>query len=654
MIRIGIDYYPEHWDPSLWEPDLDEMARMGVHTVRVGEFAWSRMEPKEGVYDFSLFDRVIAGAKERGLKVILGTPTNCPPMWLYEKYPDTVQWEQDGTRSNLGIRGHRCMQSRTFRRFAERIIRGMAGRYVGKPEIFAWQLDNEIEINHCTCPACTEKFRGWLKKKHGSLEALNRAWRTDVWSGEFSSWEQVTPLLMKQNYKREWYNPAWLLDYERFSAAATADYIRFQAELIREYDPQAVITTNSCFTNGMPDFHQAFRSLSVAGYDNYPPLVIPEDGEELYSNAFGLDFIRGIKQKNFWVMEQLGGHMGCWAPMSRTLEPGMLEGYALQAVAHGADLLSFFRWRTSLGGAEMFCHGLLDHSGKPNRRMAELCGLMERLRGLPELSETEVKSRVAILYGADQEFALRNQRQAVNVDYWTQLKLFHSACMGLGVNVDVIEETADLSGYQVVIAPTQFVVDRTVAEHLERFAEGGGTVVLTNRSGVQDKNGNCITGEYLPTVFGKLCGCHVAEYDPIGTARQRIQLKRGDTYEITGWCDLLEADTAEVCATYKGRFYSGTPAITKNRYGKGKAYYIGTVGEKALYRAVLLQVFAEQKIPVMELLPQGMEVCSRKNETEEFRFFFNNSMDTLVFPMDGEKVVMRHLEMKIQKNGSWV
>ena len=185
MIETGIDYYPEHWDPDMWEPDLTRMAEMGIQTVRMGEFAWSRLEPEEGHFDFAWMDEVIALIREKGMRVILGTPTNCPPLWMYEKYPDTIQWEQDGTRSNLGIRGHRCMQSQTFRSFAERIIRELAGRYAGRPEVAGWQLDNEIESNHCTCPACTEKFRGWLKGKYKSLSELNKAWGTDVWSGEY-------------------------------------------------------------------------------------------------------------------------------------------------------------------------------------------------------------------------------------------------------------------------------------------------------------------------------------------------------------------------------------------------------------------------------------------------------------------------------------
>lgn len=647
MIQIGIDYYPEHWNRALWEEDASRMEQLGVHVVRLAEFSWSRLEPSEGQFDFAWLDEAIAVLSRHGMKVILGTPTNCAPLWLYHNYPDTVQWERTGRPTSLGIRGHRCMMSGTFRKYAGRIVEQLARRYAGRPEVAAWQLDNELESNHCTCPTCTKGFQDYLKNKYGTLKRLNQAWGSQVWSGEVSQWEQITPLL-GPGCETDWYNPAWFLDYERYGATCTADYVNFQSRIIRSYDPQAVITTNSCFCANLPDFHQEFAGLDVAAYDNYPPIRIPEDPKAFYSNAFALDFIRGFKRKNFWILEQLGGHMGCWAPISPTLEPGMLEGYALQAVAHGADLLSFFRWRTACTGAEMFCHGLLDHSNADNRRLAELNSLCRRLEKLPRLNETTVHSQVAMLYSADQEFSLKNQRQSQGFAYWTQLRLFHGACMDLGVNVDVIHERAPLDGYRVVLVPTHFITDPQVVVRLEQFTQAGGTVVITNRSGVKDKNGNCILGQHLPTLLRSLCGCYVEEYDPIGEATQRLTTVRGGSYEITSWCDLLTPETAQVWARYAGRFYAGTAAITKNTFGQGKAYYVGTVGEKALYRTLLLEVFQEQAVPVIEALPQGVEVTTRTGPGGSYRFFFNNTLQSQHFQLDGEQVTLQPLEVKIQ------
>ena len=652
MIKIGIDYYPEHWDRSMWDADCAAMAKLGTHAVRIAEFAWSRMEPTEGNFDFSWLDDAIDTIARHGMKVILCTPTNCGPLWLYNDYPETTQWDRDGQPTHLGIRGSRCVHSPVYRKYAGRIIDQLAKRYAGRPEIFAWQLDNELESNHCKCPACTQGFRDYLKEKYGTVQAMNKAWGNDVWSGEFSDFSQVR-ISIGQTYRDRWLNPAYMLDYERYAAASLTDYVRFQCDIIRKYDQNAIITTNSCFCGNLPDFHQEFGPLDVAAYDNYPPCVLPNDPESFYSNAFALDFIRSFKQKNFWILEQLGGPIGCWGPVAPAMEPGMLEGYAMQAVAHGADLISFFRWRTSKSGAEMFCHGILDHDNHPNRRLRELEGFCDRLRTLPELSETTLPSKVAMLYSAEQEYSFKYETQSEGYAYWTQLRLFHEACMNLGVNVDILPEGADLSGYSVILAPTHYVVDPAVVSQLEEAARRGAAVVLTNRSGVKDKTGNCIVGQQLPTVFAGLCGCHVTEYDAIGYRKQTLTTEDGENYTITSWCDLLEADTAQVWACYRGRYYDGTPAVTRNAWGDGCAWYVGTVGEKALYRRLLAEIFREQGVGILTL-PVGVESTVRSGAEGTWRFFFNNTMEEKAFELEGETVTLAPLEVKIRTDkGQW-
>ncbi len=654
MIQVGMAYYPEHWDRSLWEKDASRMAKLGVHAVRLAEFAWSRMEPEEGRFDFGWLDDAIDVIARHGMRVILSTPTNSGPMWLYTDHPETVQWGRDGRPTDLGIRGHRCIQSPVFRRYAGRIVEEMAQRYAGRPEILAWQIDNELESNHCTCPSCREAFRRWLREKYGTVEALNKAWGSEVWSGEISSWEQIQPLLAP-DCMPDWHNPAFMLDYERFGAWSLADFIQRQRDIIKDHDPDAIVTTNSWFCANMPDFYQEFASLDVAAYDNYPPMDLPEDGETLYSNAFGLDLVRSFKRKNFWILEQLGGAGGCWSPMGPAPWPGMIEGYALQAVAHGADLVSFFRWRSSCSGAEMLGHGVLDHDDRDNRRLAEIGRFCRRLEAMPELDRTGLHSDVAMLYGPDQEFVLKNQRQSRNFAYWTQLRLFHDACMGLGVNLDVAPESAALEGYKVVLVPTHYVTDPALAARLEAFAAGGGTVVVTNRSGVKDKHNNCIFGEALPTVFRRLCGCRVEEYDAIGDDRRHIAAVNGGSFAVTGWCDLLEPEGAQVWARYTEKFYAGTAAITKNAFGAGWAYYVGAVGERALYRSLLLEIFRAQDIPVLTALPQGVEVTTRSGEGGTYRFFFNDTLHGKTFPVDGQMVSLRPMEMKIQgEGGEWL
>ncbi|MCH4206688.1 MAG: beta-galactosidase [Solobacterium sp.] len=654
MIITGVDYYPEQWDRSMWEDDIRRMSDLGIRTVRIGEFAWCRLEPEEGQFEFGWLDDAIELIERYGMKVILGTPTNCPPLWMFQNYPDTLQCDRDGTRTKTGIRGHRCMNSPTFRKYAGRIVALMAERYADNG-IYAWQIDNELESNHCTCEYCAASFRKWLQDKYGTLDHLNRAWGNVVWSGEVSDWNQINAFMTAAVNRADWFNPGYMLDYERFCAASTTDYVHFQCDIIRKYIPSAVITTNSCFGSNLPDFHQEFEPLDVASYDNYPPAVIPANPEKFYSNAFALDFVRGFKQKNFWVLEQLGGPMGCWSPITPQLEPGMLEGYAMQAVAHGADLLSFFRWRTASTGAEMFCYGLLDHDNQPNSRTEELKHLIHRLELVPNLSETSLTSKVAMLYSADQEFSFKTQAQSEGFAYWTQMRLFHEACMNLGVNIDIIPQSHSYEDYEVVIVPTQFVTDKDSVKRLEQFAQQGGTVIVTNRSGVKDEHGNCIINESLPTLFRKMCGCYINGTDAIGPRYQRIRSLHGGVFSITSWCDMLVCETAEPMAVYLDRFYAGTPALSVNQFGKGTVYYVGTVGEKALYRSLLLEVFHQRKMNVIENLPDGVESTVRSAEDMQFRFFFNNTLEGKSFFAEGKRVSMQALEMKVlTRSGQWI
>lgn len=273
----------------------------------------------------------------------------------------------------------------------------------------------------------------------------------------------------------------------------------------------------------------------------------------------------------------------------------------------------------------------------------------------PGLSDTTLHSQVAMLYSAEQEFALKQPTQSQGFAYWTQLRLFHEACMNLGVNLDILPEGKSLEGYRVVLVPTHFVTNPDVVKQLEDFAEKGGTVVITNRSGVKDENNNCILGQPLPGAFRRLCGCYVTETDAIGERTQRLRTRYGGTYRITGWCDLLELDTARPWGKYDDRFYSGTPAITRNDFGRGCAYYVGTIGEKAMYRSLLLEIFREQGIDTVEQLPQGVESTVRSGPGGTYRFFFNNTMEGKFIKSDGKKIPLNPLEVKIQTlDGTWV
>ena len=640
-MKIGVDYYPEHWEKSLWEQDADLMKKSGVKLVRMAEFAWGKMEPTEGAFCFAWLDEAIELFAQRGIDVILCTPTNCPPQWLFEKYPDILQVDRNGQPQEPAVRGHRCFNSETYRGMVEKFVRKMGEHYKDCKNLAAWQIDNEVDSLFCCCHTCGEKFRLWLQEKYGTLEAVNAAYHNDVWSGSYSAWSQIHPPFGDRPVSQ--YNPAYILDYQRFMSESTVDYVRFQAELLREYFPETPITTNTWFCSNMPDFYKLFDKLDFCSYDNYPPTVLPED--EYYSHAFHLDMMRGVKQKNFWIMEQLSGFGGCWRPMVPTPPPGMIKGYAMQAFAHGADASVHFRFRSAVGGAEMFCHGLIDHSNVPGRRYAEFEELCKTVQELADAEGTTVTSRVAILNGFDSEYAFKLQLQTDGIYYYEQMQAFHNAFSQYGVNVDIIDQEADLCGYDIVIAPTMYVRNAKTVEQLHAFAQNGGTVLITARSGVKDENNNCIM-QPLPTDYADMTGCWVEEYDAIGNGRIAVEME-GQQYQGAHWCDVLHPEEAKVLAVYGEKFYAGKPVITQNTYGKGTVYYIGTVGQPALCRSLAERMLKQAKIPYFTDLPERVEVTVREGEGKKFTFVFNNDEVIKNFTFKGEQLELAPFEMKV-------
>ncbi|MCR5214062.1 MAG: beta-galactosidase [Eubacterium sp.] len=643
---IGVDYYPEQWDKSMWLDDVKLMAKTGVKVVRLAEFCWQRLEPAEGIYDFAWLDEIVGLFEEYDIDVVMCTPTNNPPRWMFQKYPEVIPVERDGKRMAVGIRGHRCYNSPKFRFFAEKIIEKMADHYKDRKIICAWQIDNELDARICYCDKCNEKHRQWLKARYKSLENLNNTYGMVVWSGEYSDWSQIDPPY--GDSPENWLNPSYMLDYKRRASEDVAEFCDFQAEIIRKYMPGTKITTNTWFCENMPDIYEQFRSLDFVAYDNYPTTDIPDDLEDIYSHAFHLDFMRGGLRKKFWIMEELSGGIGSWAPMAKTTRPGMLEGYSLQSFMHGADTVVHFRWRTATKGAEMYWHGLLDHSNIPGRRFREFEDLCRRARELEKYSDTDIHSDVAILYSAENEWALNMQPQTNGMYYYEQLKLLHAAFKRYGINVDIISQKADLQDYKVVCIPLSYVTDEETVNNLHEFARNGGRVILGVRSGVKDSSNNCIM-DLLPTLYRDMVGCHVAEYDSIGNDTVEIKFSDGEIFTCRQWCDVLELDGGDALAYYEGGFYKGKPAITVNTYGKGKAYYIGSVGKRTMYEKIAKEILDDLKISYYDNLPENVEITRRVGDSLDIICIFNNSENIKELEISGQRISLKAFEMKVME-----
>ena len=343
----------------------------------------------------------------------------------------------------------------------------------------------------------------------------------------------------------------------------------------------------------------------------------------LFRSALTHDLTRGLKQKNFWVMEQLSGTPGCWHPMSRTPYPGMIRAHAWQSVSRGADAIVQFRWRTARIGAEQFWHGLHDHHGKPGRRFDEFTRFSEEARRLsPLLDGTSVVNDVAMLFSHDQLNALTIQPQSDGFDYLANFKQIHRAFLRLGVGTDVINWTSDISRYKLVVAPFLFLINDALVKTLTGYVAAGGTLILTTRTGVKNMNNVCLPTQ-LPGPLSELAGVLVDEYDPVGHDTQFVSLAEGSTFECAQWCDVLTPTRAETVGTYASEFFAGRSAVTRNRFGNGETYYLGTVLKDDGYKAWFEGILTGLNIPVMPHLPVGVEVSVRADGERRFLFVLN-------------------------------
>lgn len=620
-MKTGVDYYPEQWDSSFWEKDIEMMVKTGVKTVRIGGSAWWKMETSDGEFNFMWLDDIMRTFKRFGIEVVIGIPVDHPPRWLCGAHPEimTESFEHGTIQGECSDKI--CINSPVYVDYAKRITERLVRRYGSDPNVAAWQVSSEPQAYPCNCEVCREQFRNWLLDKYDTLENINLSLGTSACGGDYTDISQIFPPV---GYSRSNRNPALCLEYSRFCSDSTSKFVKEIVLTIKRECPRAKVTANAVLSRYNPDFYRLFSELDFVSCSNYASAFTQEDSDVGCSNAFFLDLMRGFKGRNFWVMEQLSGSREYGSFMSPTTKPGQLAGYAFQAMAHGADNILHYRWRSAVSGSGMYCHGLIDHSNVPGRRFYEFSEFCKTALKLSVLDTTEIVSDVAVLYVPDNEWAFRRQPQVEGFDYIGQLKKFHSAFSRYGANIDVVSPDADLSGYKAVIAPAMYIYKKSSAENLYRYVINGGTLVMTCRSGVKDANSNCLM-DTLPSVYKELIGAEVTEYDPIGSHEQTIVDFAGNKFTCHQWCDVLRVTTARAYAEYDDSFYKCCPAVTMNRYCSGVAYYVGTVCHSDFYESLVGNIMRQTGIPRLKGLPKGVEVTTRTNGLNDFICFFNNS-----------------------------
>ncbi len=626
---LGVDYYPEQWDPALMDADMDVIREMGGDTIRIAEFSWHLIEPAEGQYDFSFFDRVIAKAREKNLKVILGTPTATIPAWLASKYPDILSRFENGQPRAFGGRHVCCYNSPELYAYSEKIIRAMADHYRNEPQIAAWQADNELGhegSDLCWCPRCRETFRRYLRKKFGGdIHRLNDAYGTAFWSQEYNDFDEIplpAPTITT-------HNPALRLDWERFRSETLCNFLDFQARLIRELSPGAVVIHD--FPGGgldrRFDYAQAAKSLDVAAYNNYPVWGGEKEPLPPHEIAFGLDYIRGLKRQNFWITEAIMGAQG-HDVTGYLPRPGQAKLWSWQSMAHGCESLLYFRYRGAAKGAEQFCCGILDADNRKGRKFYEVQSFFREVSRYAQALESPMRGEAAIVYDYDSLASFRIQRQSLLLDCPGEMKKLYKAFYDRNVSVDVIPAEADLTGYKAVLLPQLTVVKPEFLARAERFVREGGTLVLTYRTGVKDPDNNLFFGEVLPVGWAGLAGVTVAETESLQDRNAFPVVGEGAFAGTEGrggiFRDMLEVRDAEVLYRYGDPFYTGFTAVTRKRHGPGAVYYFGCSLDEGIISRLTETILSDCRIEGVPS-PGGVEIAVRGGPEQKIRMLMNHN-----------------------------
>ena len=635
----GGDYNPDQWRhvPGIIDEDFRLFPLAGINSLSVGIFSWTALEPEEGRYEFGWLDDVMDRAAQRGMAVVLATPSGAKPNWMAAKYPEIRRMSGSAnhapSRELQRERHNHCFTSPVYRAQVRRINEALASRYGRHPALAMWHLSNEYN-GECRCPLCLEAFRDWLRRKYGSLDALNRAWWTGFWSHGFTDWSQIEAIDPSLD--------GLVLDWRRFVSDQTAGFIREEAEPLRRLSPGIPVTTNLMgFFEGL-DYARIAREIDVVSWDNYPQYHERPGETERLAAFIGMthDYMRSLKRgRPFLMMESSPGPVNWWHH-NRLLRPGQHRMKSLQAVAHGSDSVQYFQIRKGRGGSEKFHAAVIGHEGTGNTRMfREVAQVGRDLEALRPVLGSVVRPKVALVFDRESDWALKASQgplESVKRGYVEAVAAHYRPYWKRGIAVDVIDGDASLDGYSLVVAPCLFLLRDGFAERIGRFVEAGGTFVATWLTGIVGPTGLCFTGGF-PGPLRKLLGVWAEETDYLyEDERNSIECVPGNSAGLAGSfgtstvCDVIHAEGAEVAATYGRDFYAGSPALTRNRCGEGEAWYLATRGDDAFLDAFHGALAHRLSLPraLDADLPEGVSANIREDDGgRRFVFVVNYSGD---------------------------
>jgi beta-galactosidase len=621
-LLLGAAWYPEQWPESRWDADLQLMEDAHLHVVRIGEFAWSTLEPAEGRYDFDWLQRAVRLAEKHHIAVVIGTPTDAPPAWLTAAHPETLRVDAAGRPAEHGSRRQFNYTSPEYRKFCAAIAEQLARRFGHDPAVIGWQIGNEYTEESFDA-ATRRQFEEWLHRIYVTLDALNRAWVTAYWSQTYDRWEEI-PLPTAGG------NPGLLLDHRRFVSDTWRDFQQVQIDVIRKYaDPRQFITTN---VGGLGwsdnwDHYEITRPLDLAAWDDY----VGEGHLNVARNAAIHDFARGWKRENFWVMETQPGSVN-WAPVNTTLDAGETRAMAWQAIGHGADAVLYWQWRDALNGQEQYHGALVGPDGAPLPIYAEISRIgSEFERASSTLKGTKPVAQVALLVSYDSRWAIDFQPHNHNYDQLEVLLGYYRPLRDQQLTVDIVSPDAPLDNYKLIFAPSLNVIPADLAAHLLAYVQQGGHLVLGPRSGMKNEH-NSLNVQRQPGPLAAPLGGRVEQYYALDDAVQVSGTFGSGTASL--WAEQLSASAPDVEVLLRYARSNGwldhQPAIITRRVGKGRITYLGAVLDPDLMRKVVAWATSEPQLKAeFPDVPAGVEVCRRVQANREVFVLINHGSATV-------------------------
>lgn len=634
-IWYGGDYNPEQWPKQVWAEDVALMKEAGVNTVSLGIFSWANLEPSEGNYRFDWLDEVIDKLHQNGISIDLANATASPPAWLGISYPDTRFTDQNGIVRSHGGRQNFCPSSANYRKAAQALTEQLATRYGKHPAVVMWHVHNEYACHNARDYSETSAvaFRSWLKRKYSeSLSDLNRAWGTDFWSQRYHQWDEIsTPRITPDGTSP---NPSMQLDFARFSSDALLECFIAERDIIHKHSPGIPVTTNFMTIRGFNklDYWKWAKEVDVVSTDHYLMSTDPQSQIELAMQA---DTTRGLAENKPWLLMEHSTSAVNWQPRNRAKDPRELIRNSMQHLARGADGIMFFQWRASFAGSEKFHSALVPHAGKETKTWREVVELGSKLERLTELVGSRVENQVAVIWDYETWWSLDQPNlPSVDLNYLENTLSIYQSLWNLNIGVDFIEKPSDsseLGKYKFVIAPMTYLMSKTTANAISEYVEKGGKFLTTYFSGISDLNDHIYLGGY-PGPLRDLLGINIEEFVPLLSDQTKL-LSNG--FEAKVWTERTSATTAEVIATFKDPALDQSAAITKNKYGEGLAWYLGTQLNLKHLTELLVNITESSGVKPIGQTSEGVELIRRTNGENSWLFAINHSKSSAKVSVSG-------------------